>query len=57
MLGTIRLPQNMKMLKSNLPESNYETDKKKTHAHSRSELPNIPEDVQEQMVEEELEKY
>ena len=27
MLGTIRVPKNMSLLKSNLPQKNYDTDK------------------------------
>lgn len=29
MLGTIKLPKNMKLISGNLPESNYESDKEK----------------------------
>lgn len=29
MLGTIKLPKNMKLISGNLPESNYETDRPK----------------------------
>jgi len=29
MLGTIKLPNNMKLIQGNLPSSNYETDKPK----------------------------
>jgi len=43
MLGTIRLPQNLKLLKSNLPESNYETDRRKA-APGKPELALIPEE-------------
>lgn len=35
MLGTIRVPQNMSLLKSNLPEKNYQSDKEKEEAIRR----------------------
>lgn len=43
MLGTIRLPQNLRMLKSNLPGSNYESDRPVYPAED-SGLAEIPEE-------------
>lgn len=48
MLGTIRLPQNLKLLKSNLPESNYDTDRKKLDI--KQDLALIPEEADDFVV-------
>ena len=37
MLGTIKLPNNMKLIQGNLPSSNYETDKPKKEKKSRKD--------------------
>ena len=37
MLGTIKLPTNMKNIHENLPRSNYETDKQKEKARRQKE--------------------
>ena len=50
MLGTIKLPNNMKLIQGNLPSSNYETDKPKKEKKLRKddELDQILEENDEQ---------
>lgn len=52
MLGTIRVPLNMALLKSNLPGSNYESDRPRPEPSSM--LPDVPEDPLEEPAEQEL---
>ena len=41
MLGTIKLPNNMKLIQGNLPTSNYQTDNKKRKGKKDKELTQI----------------
>ena len=38
MLGTIKLPKNMKLITGTLPESNYESDRPKRSKNDKSEI-------------------
>ena len=38
MLGTIKLPKNMKLISGNLPESNYDSDREKKQKKTKKEV-------------------
>lgn len=52
MLGTIKLPKNMKLISGNLPESNYESDRpKKSKNDERSQIRGNADSVLDEIVE------
>ena len=49
MLGTIKLPSNLKLIQSNLPGSNYDSDKESKRPkkkHDLDEIKEVPEQEQ-----------